>query len=104
MTTAPKNNHRSIRFTDEVAKIIEAQEGDNFNQKLENLINECYLSAPRIKKEINSLELYKKKLYDDIDELKQKAVLVTNKHRLLETSLNRYEYALNEAIEQLEKA
>ena len=34
MATTQKNNHRSIRFTDEIAAIINAQEGENFNQKL----------------------------------------------------------------------
>ena len=38
---AAKNNIRSIRFSDELAELIERQVGDTFTQKFENLITRC---------------------------------------------------------------
>ena len=35
---AQKNNIRSIRFTDELANLIDRQVGDTFTQKFENLV------------------------------------------------------------------
>ena len=36
-----KNNIRSIRFSDELAELIERQQGENFTQKFENLVYRC---------------------------------------------------------------
>ena len=38
-----KTNQRSIRFSDEIADIINSQVGDNFNQKFERLVYNCYM-------------------------------------------------------------
>ena len=101
MATTQKNNHRSIRFTNEIAAIIEAQEGENFNQKLENLIHECYTALPEKQRQTEQLELQKQKLQIELDELRQRTRLIIDKHRLLEMNLNRYEHELNNAIERL---
>ena len=38
---ATKNNIRSIRFSDELAELIDRQIGDTFTQKFENLVTKC---------------------------------------------------------------
>ena len=38
-----KNNIRSVRFSDELIEIIEQQVGDNFTQKFERLVYNCYM-------------------------------------------------------------
>ena len=41
-----KNNIRSVRFSDELIEIIEQQVGDNFTQKFERLVYNCYMLLP----------------------------------------------------------
>lgn len=41
-----KNNIRSIRFSDELAKLIDRQQGDTFTQKFENLVTRCVWELP----------------------------------------------------------
>ena len=43
-----KNNIRSIRFSDEMIDIIDQQVGDNFTQKFERLVYNCYMLAESI--------------------------------------------------------
>ncbi|MFQ9445936.1 MAG: hypothetical protein ACLR01_15090 [Vescimonas sp.] len=43
---AIKNNIRSIRFSDELMEIINNQVGDNFNQRFERLVYNCYMLLP----------------------------------------------------------
>ena len=51
-----KNNIRSIRFSDELMEIINQQAGENFNQKFERLIYNCYMLAGEKQKEIQRLD------------------------------------------------
>ena len=53
---AAKNNIRSIRFSDELAEIIDRQEGDTFTQKFENLIKISNWELPARKAELKQLE------------------------------------------------
>lgn len=50
-----KNNIRSIRFSDEMMDIINQQVGDNFNQKFERLVYNCYMVLPQRAREITRL-------------------------------------------------
>lgn len=50
-----KNNIRSIRFSDEMMEIINQQVGDNFNQKFERLVYNCYMVLPQRAREISRL-------------------------------------------------
>lgn len=38
MIKVPKNNAKSVRMTDAVLAYVEAQEGEGFNQKFENMV------------------------------------------------------------------
>ena len=55
---AIKNNIRSIRFSDELMEIINDQVGDNFNQRFERLVYNCYMLLPE--KERQTAELDKR--------------------------------------------
>lgn len=44
---AAKNNIRSIRFSDELAELIDRQVGDTFTQKFEGLITRCVWELPQ---------------------------------------------------------
>lgn len=51
-----KNNIRSIRFSDEILEIIEQQVGDNFTQKFERLVYNCYMLVAEKEKEAKFLD------------------------------------------------
>lgn len=50
-----KNNIRSIRFSDELAELIEQQVGDTFTQKFENLIYRAVWELPAKEKELKEI-------------------------------------------------
>jgi len=51
-----KNNIRSVRFSDELIEIIEQQVGDNFTQKFERLVYNCYMLLPEKERQLERLE------------------------------------------------
>ena len=53
---ALKNNIRSIRFSDELMEIINDQVGDNFNQRFERLVYNCYMLLPEKERQLALLE------------------------------------------------
>ncbi len=53
---AIKTNIRSIRFSDELAELIERQQGSNFTQKFENLVTRCMWELPTRERELEQLE------------------------------------------------
>ena len=53
---AQKNNIRSIRFSDELAELIDRQVGSSFTQKFENLITRCVWELPKKEEEIQRLD------------------------------------------------
>lgn len=65
---AQKNNIRSIRFSDDMAELIDRQIGDTFTQKFENLITRCVWELPQKEEELRRVQEQIKKerqrLYD----------------------------------------
>lgn len=53
---AQKNNIRSIRFSDEMAELIDQQVGHTFTQKFENLITKCVWELPMKEAALANLE------------------------------------------------
>ena len=53
---AQKNNIRSIRFSDELAELIDQQVGDTFTQKFENLITRCVWELPQKEEELRRVQ------------------------------------------------
>ena len=51
-----KNNIRSIRFSDELLEIIDQQVGENFTQKFERLVYNCYMLAAEKQEECKRLD------------------------------------------------
>ena len=56
MIMEKKTNCRSIRFSDRIKDLIEAQVGETFTDKFENLVTRCAFELPRKEKEIEILE------------------------------------------------
>ena len=51
-----KTNIRSIRFSDELADLIDQQNGNTFTQKFENLITRCIWEQPQREEELERLD------------------------------------------------
>ena len=84
---ARKNNIRSIRFSDEVAKLIDRQIGDTFTQKFENLITKCAWELPKKEERLQGLEEMIKKEQE--------------RFRILHKQCSNYSYMLQEIGEKL---
>lgn len=53
---AQKNNIRSIRFSDELAELIDRQVGRTFTEKFENLVTRCVWELPGKEAELKCLD------------------------------------------------
>ena len=53
---AGKPNIRSIRFSDELAELIDRQQGSSFTQKFENLVTRCVWELPAKQRQVKQLE------------------------------------------------
>ena len=53
---ARKNNIRSMRFSDDMIEMIEAQQGRNFSEKFENLVTRCMWELPEKEKRLAVLD------------------------------------------------
>ena len=97
---ATKNNIRSIRFSDEIAELIERQQGDNFTQKFENLITRCVRELPAKETELAQLE---KRIQEKREQLRQ---MTTQAGELrmtindLAPKVRQLSISLNQAIEK----
>lgn len=81
-----KNNIRSIRFSDELAELIEQQVGDTFTQKFENLITRCIWELPAQEKRLAEIQQQIKQERERLYNMQR----ATEKLRLLEKDI---EYA-----------
>ncbi len=54
--SSPKNNLRSFRYSDEIAAILEAQEGNSLNEKFESLVLFCFYKLESRKKDLERIE------------------------------------------------
>lgn len=52
---ALKPNIRSIRFSDELAELINQQVGDTFTQKFENLVTRCVWELPQKEEQLKKI-------------------------------------------------
>lgn len=76
-----KNNIRSIRFSDELAELINQQIGENFTERFENLVTQCVWTLPGKKEEIRRLD---KEINKKREQYREMAEKVTRLRRTLE--------------------
>ena len=72
---AKKNNIRSIRFSDELAELIDRQIGNSFTEKFENLVTKCVWELPQKEFQIKQAE---KDIEERRERLKQLRNTITN--------------------------
>lgn len=85
---AGKNNIRSIRFSDEMAELIDRQAGDTFTAKFEALITRCVWELPQKEKQLADIQQRIKQERERLFRI-QKA---TEELRLLEKDIQSAQY------------
>ena len=94
---AKKSNIRSIRFSDEVLKIIEAQPGDTFTAKFEGLIFRCEQELPGKEQELKYMQMR-------IDSEHQRLKRIQKSAAELEQSIRNLKYAVDSCNAQAKRA
>ena len=100
---AKKNNIRSIRFSDELAELIDRQAGDTFTEKFENLVTKCVWELPQKEERIKELdkEIERKVKKLQVAELRYTKMLNQTHH--LESLMRSLEFVVSEAIDDWKK-
>lgn len=93
---AIKNNIRSIRFSDELMEIINDQVGDNFNQRFELLVYNCYMLLPEKERQLRELE-------NQIAQRRRQLEDLVNRYHSAAGCLRSLEYQLRDMQSQLSK-
>ncbi len=96
---ATKNNIRSIRFSDELAELIERQQGENFTQKFENLVYRCAWELPAKERELKQLE---ERIHEKREQLRQMSAQARELSETLRELLPRAD-ALEAAVDRAVK-
>ena len=97
---AKKNNIRSIRFSDELAELIDRQIGDTFTEKFENLVTKCVWELPQKEQELEQIEKQIREKRQELAELSSRSAKVIHTVSDLEEKL----FALDTAIFDYSKA
>lgn len=94
---ANKNNIRSIRFSDELAELIDQQVGRTFTEKFENLITRCVWELPQKEEELERIQIAidqkRKQLYDLSKKVADTRTMVEDLHsktKILQYAIDRY--------------
>lgn len=99
---ARKTNIRSIRFSDELAELIDQQAGENFTQKFEALITRCVWDAPAAEKKIKMLEDEIKRKHQQLDELRKKHLTLRNNLVDMEIKMDALDRALTKTLQDMD--
>ena len=96
-----KNNIRSVRFSDEMIEIINQQIGDNFTQKFERMVYNCYMLLPEKERQAREWD-------DRISRSKEKYYALSKRYSeacafmiSLENQLKRLERTFSESDAQM---
>lgn len=92
-----KSNIRSIRFSDEIAELIDRQIGDTFTQKFENLVIRCTWELPAKEEELKRLE-------EKISQKRKQLSDMASRARKLEQTLKDMESSMDYLGSSMEKA
>ena len=92
-----KNNIRSVRFSDEMIEIINQQVGDNFTQKFERMVYNCYMLLPERERQAQLLQ-------DRITEQKKELAQLSSRYYTAANLMRQMEYKISDMQKMLELA
>lgn len=93
---ATKGNIRSMRFSDEIIGIIEAQPGESFTAKFENLVRKCVIELPKKEQELARIQ---KLIADEHENLRT----VTRAKEKFTQNVNQLNWALESMTNQVNR-
>lgn len=99
---AQKNNIRSIRFSDDLAELIDRQTGDTFTQKFENLITRCVWELPRKEEEIQRIEKQIQIKKEEMEELYKSVRTLRRTKETIDANLARLEMVITQELRSWE--
>ena len=97
---ATKSNIRSIRFSDELAELIDRQVGRTFTEKFENLVTRCVWELPAKEKELEAVQRQIKEQEARLQRLWQEYDSVKNTINQLAPKANALKLLLVGALER----
>lgn len=97
---AAKNNIRSIRFSDEMAELIDRQQGNTFTQKFENLITRCVWELPEKERQLEELDRRIKEKREQLQKMTVQAGELRMTINDLAPKIRQLDTSINQAIEK----
>ena len=97
-----KSNIRSMRFNDEVLRIIEAQEGDTFTAKFEKLIFRCVQELPMREQELQQIQELIKAERQKLQHMREKYNRTIRHLDTVERKANVFLFEINNIMTELE--
>ena len=99
---AQKNNIRSIRFSDELAELIDRQVGRTFTEKFENLVTRCVWELPQKEQELERLKQEIRQKQQQLKEMKNQVYKLSGTINQLFTKAKALENAIDQETEKWE--
>ena len=99
---ARKTNIRSIRFSDELAELIDQQAGESFTAKFENLITRCVWEAPAAERKIRMLEDEIRMKRQQLQELQKKHLALRNSLVDMEIKMDALDRVLTKTLQDMD--
>ena len=90
---AGKPNIRSIRFSDELAELIDRQVGNTFTEKFENLVTRCVWELPQREAELKEVQKQVRQEEKRLAELRKRRTVLD---QTIQSIQKRLDYHLRE--------
>lgn len=98
-----KNNIRSIRFSNEIAEIIEKQIGDSFNAKFERLVYNSYMLLEERLKQAAEIENRIKSEKERLSRIQNQCASIERYASDINRKSNEFLTSLNIAMSNIDK-
>jgi len=85
---ATKPNIRSIRFSDELAELIDRQVGNTFTEKFENLVTRCVWELPQREAELKEVQKQVRQEEKRLTELRKRRTVLDQTIQSIQKSLD----------------
>ena len=85
---AGKPNIRSIRFSDELAELIDRQMGNTFTEKFENLVTRCVWELPQREAELKEVQKQVRQEEKRLAELRKRRTILDQTIQSIQKSLD----------------
>lgn len=99
---AQKNNIRSIRFSNDLAELINRQAGETFTQKFENLVTRCVWELPKKEEEIQRIEKQIQVRREEMEELYKSVRALRRTKETIDANLKRLEMVITQELRSWE--